>query len=189
MIVGSKQERHLEPLVARPGEAKPEQDADQPAEHATAPPPRPGTACSTSRSSAPIASRMPISRVRSVTETSMMFMMPMPPTSRLTAGDRAEQRRSCTVVVATVRLRDLLHVADGEVVVLAGRDVAALAQQSLDVGLDLGGVDAVLAPTRRSCRRRGCRRCGAGTCAAASDDHVVLVLADARLALGARARR
>ncbi|MCG3163443.1 MAG: hypothetical protein JMDDDDMK_04870 [Acidobacteria bacterium] len=30
---------------------------------------------------APIAMRMPISRVRSVTDTSMMFMMPMPPTS------------------------------------------------------------------------------------------------------------
>ena len=41
---------------------------------------------STSRSSAPIARRMPISRVRSVTDTSMMFMMPMPPTSRLTAA-------------------------------------------------------------------------------------------------------
>ena len=31
--------------------------------------------------SAPMALRMPISRVRSVTVTSMMFMMPMPPTS------------------------------------------------------------------------------------------------------------
>ena len=30
---------------------------------------------------APSALRMPISRVRSVTETIMMFMMPMPPTS------------------------------------------------------------------------------------------------------------
>ena len=40
----------------------------------------------TSRSSAPMARRMPISRVRSVTETSMMFMMPMPPTRRLTAA-------------------------------------------------------------------------------------------------------
>ncbi len=30
---------------------------------------------------APIAMRTPISRVRSVTDTSMMFMMPMPPTS------------------------------------------------------------------------------------------------------------
>ena len=36
------------------------------------------------RSSAPIARRMPISRVRSVTDTSMIFMMPMPPTKRLT---------------------------------------------------------------------------------------------------------
>ena len=33
---------------------------------------------------APTAMRRPISRVRSVTETSMMFMIPMPPTSRLT---------------------------------------------------------------------------------------------------------
>ena len=31
---------------------------------------------------APRALRIPISRVRSVTETSMMFIMPMPPTSR-----------------------------------------------------------------------------------------------------------
>ena len=31
---------------------------------------------------APIALRIPISRVRSVTVTSMMFMTPMPPTSR-----------------------------------------------------------------------------------------------------------
>ena len=35
-----------------------------------------------SRRFAPTALRMPISRVRSVTETSMMFMMPMPPTSK-----------------------------------------------------------------------------------------------------------
>ena len=34
-----------------------------------------------SRRLAPMAMRMPISRVRSVTVTSMMFMMPMPPTS------------------------------------------------------------------------------------------------------------
>ena len=33
------------------------------------------------RSLAPSALRMPISRVRSVTDTSMIFMMPMPPTS------------------------------------------------------------------------------------------------------------
>ena len=33
---------------------------------------------------APIALRMPISRVRSVTDTSMMFITPMPPTIRPT---------------------------------------------------------------------------------------------------------
>ena len=31
---------------------------------------------------APMARRMPISRVRSVTDTSMMFMMPMPAASK-----------------------------------------------------------------------------------------------------------
>ena len=35
---------------------------------------------------APTAMRRPISRVRSVTLTSMMFMMPIPPTSRDTAA-------------------------------------------------------------------------------------------------------
>ena len=39
-----------------------------------------------SRARAPTAMRTPISRVRSVTETSMMFMMPMPPTSSETAA-------------------------------------------------------------------------------------------------------
>ena len=34
-----------------------------------------------SRPRAPMALRMPISRVRSRTDTSMMFMMPMPPTT------------------------------------------------------------------------------------------------------------
>jgi len=35
---------------------------------------------------APIARRTPISRVRSVTATSMMFMMPIPPTKSETAA-------------------------------------------------------------------------------------------------------
>ena len=42
---------------------------------------------------APIAMRMPISRVRSVTDTSMMFMIPMPPTRSETRRDAGEQRR------------------------------------------------------------------------------------------------
>ena len=44
-----------------------------------------------SRRRAPSALRRPISRVRSVTETSMMFMMPMPPTSSEIAGDAAQE--------------------------------------------------------------------------------------------------
>jgi hypothetical protein len=51
-----------------------------------------------SLSSAPIASRMPISRVRSVTDTSMMFMMPMPPTRRLIAATAPSRLVSSVVV-------------------------------------------------------------------------------------------
>ena len=42
-----------------------------------------------------MARRMPISRVRSVTDTSMMFMMPMPPTMSDTAAMPAS---SCVIV-------------------------------------------------------------------------------------------
>ena len=61
------------------------------------------------RAPRPSALRRPISRVRSVTETSMMFMIPIPPTSKLMlpiaanrtvnvdADDVAAERRSCWV--------------------------------------------------------------------------------------------
>ncbi len=44
-----------------------------------------------SRPRAPTAMRRPISRVRSVTETSMMFMMPIPPTSSETEAIAASR--------------------------------------------------------------------------------------------------
>ena len=44
---------------------------------------------------APMALRTPISRVRSVTETSMMFMTPMPPTSRPMERDHHHDQRHC----------------------------------------------------------------------------------------------
>ena len=44
---------------------------------------------------APIAMRTPISRVRSVTETSMMFMIPIPPTRSETPA--IDQRRTAIV--------------------------------------------------------------------------------------------
>ena len=68
--------------------------------------------------SAPTAMRMPISRVRSVTLTSMMFMIPMPPTSSDTAATLAS---SMVIVCGALLLRvgDLGQVADREVVVVA----------------------------------------------------------------------
>ena len=56
---------------------------------------------STSRAVAPIAKRTPISRVRSVTDTNMIFMMPMPPTSRLTAATAPSNAVMICVVEAT----------------------------------------------------------------------------------------
>ena len=66
--------------------------APVPARMPRIPPTRQSTSASTrncsrmSRRVAPSALRTPISRVRSVTETSMMFMIPIPPTTRLTAA-------------------------------------------------------------------------------------------------------
>ena len=45
---------------------------------------------------------MPISRVRSVTETSMMFMIPIPPTTRLIPATAATMRVSSVVVPVSV---------------------------------------------------------------------------------------
>ena len=50
------------------------------------------------RGLAPTAMRTPISRVRSVTLTSMMFMMPMPPTSSDTAAMLASSSVSACVL-------------------------------------------------------------------------------------------
>ena len=55
-----------------------------------------------SRRLAPIAFLMPISRVRSVTETSMMFMMPMPPTTREMPAIAPRKMTSAFVVSSNV---------------------------------------------------------------------------------------
>ena len=54
---------------------------------------RRGTATARRRHARPTARRRPISRVRSVTDTSMMFMMPMPPTMQRHGGDAGKQIR------------------------------------------------------------------------------------------------
>ena len=84
--------------------------------------------------------RMPISRVRSVTLTSMMFMMPMPPTTR----EMPAIEPSSSVMILEMefdRVGDFLLVEDVEVVVAAGGQAMALAQQAGD--LLLGDFHAV----------------------------------------------
>ena len=85
-----------------------------------------------SRPCAPTAMRMPISRVRSVTLTSMMFMMPMPPTTSETPA-MAPSRPVITSAVAVAVVGDFLLVADGEIVVAPAADVVTLAQQRDDL--------------------------------------------------------
>ena len=81
-----------------------------------------------------MAMRMPISRVRSVTETSMMFMMPMPPTiSEMLAIDASRDGEQARVLVG--QIGDLGQVAHEEVVVLSGADAVAVAQQGCDLRL------------------------------------------------------
>ena len=54
-----------------------------------------------SRRLAPMAMRMPISRVRSVTDTSMMFIMPIPPTSREIIATPPISSASCSAAAAS----------------------------------------------------------------------------------------
>ena len=81
--------------------------------------------------------RMPISRVRSVTDTSMMFMMPTPPTS----SEMPAIAESISVIVPVMMPSDVgdlgrvLHVEVGR---LAGVDAVPLQQQLADLALGVG---------------------------------------------------
>ena len=73
----------------------------------------------------------------------MMFMMPMPPTRRLTPATAPSRPVSIAVVpvcVSTICFMSRTEKSSS----LPARDVAPLAQQPLDVGLHLGRLDAVL---------------------------------------------
>ena len=79
---------------------------------------------------APIAIRTPISRVRSVTETSMMFMIPIPPTRSETPA--IDQRRTAHRPALLLGLLEHLGLGpDHEVVVLPRRlvDPVPLAEE------------------------------------------------------------
>src|ERR1700722_5969474 len=87
---------------------------------------------------APSAMRRPISRVRSVTLTSMMFMMPMPPTKSDTAatlgrgGDTGEQGGHGLGALLS-GTRQLGHVADLEVILVVGAESVAVAEERRDL--------------------------------------------------------
>ena len=87
-----------------------------------------------SRCRAPTASRNPISRVRSVTETSMMFMIPMPPTASETPATAASRSASVRALASRVAAMSA-RLRIGEIVVLARLQAVALAQQRLRVFL------------------------------------------------------
>ena len=90
-----------------------------------------------SRRRAPTALRMPISRVRSRTETSMMFMIPMPPTiSEIEAMPAEQQRQRAADRVGG--LEQLRLVEDREVVVVGRGEAVARPQERRDLGLDRG---------------------------------------------------
>ena len=63
-------------------------------------------------SRAPRALRMPISLVRSVTDTSMMFMMPMPPTSRLMAAMRIR------IIIRVFSMESMASIISAEVMTM-----------------------------------------------------------------------
>ena len=77
---------------------------------------------------APIALRTPISRVRSVTETSMMFITPMPPTSRPIDETTTITRPTVAMIWRNWLIRTF-GAGDAEVVGIGGLDVPAAAQQ------------------------------------------------------------
>ena len=65
--------------------------------------------CMMYRSLAPRDLRMPISRVRSVTETSMIFIMPMPPTTReMAAMPASTATRMLIMLVMVSSISDIL---------------------------------------------------------------------------------
>ena len=114
---------------------------------------------------APRALRIPISRVRSATDTSMMFMIPMPPTSRLTPAMLARSvvktwEASCWVVSSCWRLRIRKSFSPpGEILVLAAQDALRVHHALLEgnaVGhLDTDGAQTVGAEDAIASRQQG----------------------------------
>ena len=106
-----------------------------------------------SRRRAPIAMRTPISRVRSATLTSMMFITPIAADEERDAGDREQE----TAQDARRSLPGSYGTPPGcgpgsRVVALV--DAVALAQDARDLALGLGHVRRALGARDQSCTRR-----------------------------------
>ena len=91
----------------------------------------------TSRRLAPMALRRPISRVRSVTVVSIMFMMPMPPTTSEMPAMAASSSVSVRVVEVAVEARSAWLITEKSAE-LGSVMPWRCEQQVGDIGLQLG---------------------------------------------------
>ncbi len=124
-----------------------------------------------------------------VTLTSMMFMMPIPPTSRLTPATAASSM-VIILVEELERLGDLAGVEDVKIVILIAIEIAPGAHERSDVGDKAVAVRAVLGGNRdlRNVARRGAPREAALQGGDGHDDGVVPI-SPCRPAPWAQARR
>ena len=104
----------------------------------------------TSLRRAPSALRTPISRVRSVTETSMMFMMTMPPTTSEMAASETKSEEAGADALPDAD--EGLVGIDGEAVFAARRVVPDGAKDDADL-ID-GDLQRIADPARRAYRVR-----------------------------------
>ena len=131
---------------------------------------------------APIANRIPISRVRSVTDTSMMFMMPIPPTNSASAA--VVPNNHVKIWLAFNWSADhFLGAANVEVIRFVGMEVMTFAKQShrpagrdWDRGPGGGGDEYVVQP---GCAPDPLHRSGVGY-----GDEIVLVPTAGRRSFG-----
>ncbi len=80
---------------------------------------------------APMALRTPISRVRSVTETSMIFITPIPPTNEPDRGHREHQHEN-QVADFVPEIEKIVGSEDGEIIGLVVAQAALAAEQVAD---------------------------------------------------------
>ena len=128
-----------------------------------------------------MALRTPISRVRSATETNMMFMMPMPPTN----SDRPVMNRPMPVDGAgdlVKHVQKLILLVDGEIVRVARREVAEAPQHDAQFFFRVIQFGRGFAPSP-GCRNPGRRQNARVNCVMRHDDFVVRAAALGEAAL------